>query len=163
MSLFIERCCHFSPCRRYRYALRITWDIGPPQMFIGLNPSTADEYRDDPTVRRCIDFSRQWGRGGLIMANAFAFRATDPRDMFREAEPIGEKNTWQYLRDLAANCAGKPIAAWGRNVKKHPRVKGRQEAIMSALMLDCLGLNRDGTPVHPLYLAKDTQRIPFNY
>ena len=36
-----------SPCRRYRYALWRRWGDGPPAMFIGLNPSTAD----DPTIR----------------------------------------------------------------------------------------------------------------
>ena len=61
-------------------------------MVIGLNPSTADETTNDPTVRRCIGFSRRWGFAGLEMLNLFAFRATDPRVMLRAFNPVGARN-----------------------------------------------------------------------
>jgi hypothetical protein len=71
---------NFSTCRTWRYTLTRQWSfVHPLAMFIGLNCSTADETQDDPTVRRCMGFARDWGYGGLLMTNLFAFRATDPR------------------------------------------------------------------------------------
>lgn len=72
----------FSDCRKYRYTLWRIWNESEPcVMFIGHNPSTADEKEDDPTIRRCINYSRDWGYGGLYMVNLFAYRATDPKDL----------------------------------------------------------------------------------
>ena len=74
----------FSECRKYRYTLWRRWDglfASGYAMFIGLNPSTADETNDDPTIRRCIGYARDWGYGGLCMTNLFAFRATLPKNM----------------------------------------------------------------------------------
>jgi hypothetical protein len=83
----------FSPDETWRYELRRVWDPTRPSMaFVGLNPSTADARHDDPTVRRCINFAKRWGFGGLIMLNAFAFRAADPREMMAAADPVGPDN-----------------------------------------------------------------------
>lgn len=89
--------------RKYRYTLTRIWDETKPKvMFIGLNPSTADETKDDPTIIRCINFAKSWGYGGLEMTNLFAFRATNPKVMKNEKEPIGKDNdTW--LKKLATD------------------------------------------------------------
>lgn len=176
MSLLTTRTCHFSPCRTYRYELRIIWDPSrKPQMFIGLNPSTADEENDDPTVRRCIDFAQRWGAGGLVMANACAYRATDPKAMLAfDGDRIGPENTIDYLEKLASGCINRPIAAWGKHaamVKCFLTVRGLGSAFvdrggfLTRFMgpLDCLRFNGDGSPCHPLYLPKDLKPIPFNY
>ena len=76
----MERGADISPCGRYRYSLWRKWGPGATCMFVGLNPSTADETADDPTIRRCMAFARDWGYGALCMANLFAYRATDPAD-----------------------------------------------------------------------------------
>lgn len=112
-DLFASSTARFSPCRRYRYELWRRWDVptAPFAMFIGLNPSTADETADDPTIRRCIRFARDWGFGGLLMTNLFAFRATDPAVMKAEAEPVGPENS-AIIQSNACN-AGIIIAAWG--------------------------------------------------
>ena len=89
----IDRKTRFSPCRRYRYTLWRDWNPLLPDnvyaMFIGLNPSTADETNDDPTIRRCINFAKSWGCDSFCMTNIFAFRATDPKVMIAEPEPVG--------------------------------------------------------------------------
>lgn len=116
-------------------------------MIIGLNPSTADETSDDPTVRRCIAFARAWGFDALCMTNLFAYRATDPHDMKQATEPIGEEND-ATLRTMARR-AGVVVAAWGT----HGTHLGRDRAVRAALSsLHCLRLTKHGSPAHPLYL-----------
>ena len=88
----------------YRYALWRVWDDSVPQaMFIGLNPSTAEESNDDKTLRRCISFSKAWGYGGVCMANLFAFRATDPDDMKLARDPVGPEND-SWIIQLASEA-----------------------------------------------------------
>ena len=138
---------HMSDCRRYRYVLWRRWADGPHAMFIGLNPSTADETLDDPTIRRCIAFARDWGYGALCMTNLFAYRATRPADMLAQDDPVGSDNDG-YLRRLAAE-AGVVIAAWGT----HGAHGGRHKAVRAMLpTLHYLRLTKDGHPGHPLYL-----------
>lgn len=141
----------FSPCRRYRYELGRKWGSGAIAVFIGLNPSTADEMQDDPTIRRCIGFAKSWGCGQLVMLNLFAFRATDPAVMKAEVDPIGEGND-AALRKWASE--GKYlVAAWG----VHGTHKGRDQEVLKIMPdLQCLGLSREGHPRHPLYMKADS-------
>lgn len=163
IDLFTERTCHFSPCRAYRYRLSITWDQTKPiKMFAGLNPSTADEENDDPTVRRWIDYAERWGCGGILVANAFAFRSTDPRPMLRHSDPIGPENSIVYLNLLADLCDGNPIACWGTNAVKW-RQGARVKALREARQWDCLRITKYGAPEHPLYLKQTLEPIPWNY
>lgn len=84
MSLAVDGSASFSLDRVYRYHLwrRLKREGCGSVAFIGLNPSTADEQKDDPTVRRCIGFARAWGYDRVEMLNLFAFRAKDPREMY---------------------------------------------------------------------------------
>lgn len=156
------RRCEFSPCRAYRYTLWREWDMMNSEyaMFIGLNPSTADETQDDPTIRRCIDFSKQWGYGAFCMTNLFAFRATDPKDMKAQKDPVGPNND-KWL-ELCAKNAGVIVAAWGR----HGKHKNRQFDVLDMhflqFRLKSLGENSDGTPKHPLYLRRDSILLPYS-
>lgn len=145
----------FSHDRRYRYELWRQWEGRGFCCFIGLNPSTADENTDDPTIRRCIGFARQWGYGGLCMLNLFAFRATDPELMKREPEPIGVSNNATLARICSE--ASVVVAAWG----VHGAHMGRGLEVMRGILnLHCLGLTKDGFPKHPLYLPKDAKPHP---
>jgi len=148
----------FSPDRAHRYTLWREFDLTNSDFvqFIGLNPSTADEVQDDPTVRRCIDFAKRWGFGALCMTNIFGFRATDPRVMKAHPEPIGPDND-AWLARIAAG-AGLVVAAWGT----HGVFMDRGRAVQSYLHnLSCLGTTKDGSPRHPLYVRADTQPLPF--
>ena len=153
----ITRTAVLSTCRHYRYELWRRWDDSLPScLFVGLNPSTADETLDDPTIRRCVDFAQRWGYGSLCMANLFAWRATKPKDMLTAADPIGPDND-ATLKRLAAN-AGIIIAAWG----KHGTHLSRGFAVRALLpRLHYLKKNKDGSPRHPLYISKSAQPIPF--
>jgi len=148
----------FSHCRKYRYTLWREFecdDIFQPAQFfnsfaqfICLNPSTADENNDDPTVRRCIQFSKDWGYGAFCMTNIFGFRATDPNVMKAQDDPIGCDNTNQ-IREIAEH-AGIIIAAWGR----HGFHLYRQAQVLDALQpwkekVHCLGLDGMETGLHP--------------
>lgn len=154
-----DRSTIFSQCRTYRYAL---WrDFGGVvgegyAMFIGLNPSTADEVADDPTIRRCMAYAKAWGYGALCMANLFAFRATDPSDMKAAADPVGPDNDQHLLR--LARDADVIVAAWGTN-----GIYMGRDTVVRALVpnLHCLKKTNDGHPGHPLYLRSDLKPIPF--
>ena len=151
-DLLGDKGAEFSGCRRYRYALWRRWGDGPYAMFIGLNPSTADETTDDPTIRRCIRFARDWGFDALCMANLFAIRATDPKVMMASDEPVGPDND-VWLRRLSAD-AGIVIAAWGA----YGSHQGRDLIVLGMLPeLHHLGLTKLGRPRHPLYLRADSK------
>ncbi|MFL5350908.1 MAG: DUF1643 domain-containing protein [Hyalangium sp.] len=151
----------FSPCRTWRYLLWRYWDRSKPICaFIGLNPSTADETQDDPTVRRCIRFAKDWGYGALWMLNAYAFRATDPRDLKQVMGGMGAigPQTDTYLQQAAVNC-GIVIAAWGAHCPGSRQDEIRAMFAGAGKPLYLLGQTKDGCPRHPLYLRADTQPV----
>ncbi len=151
----MKRNAALSACRKYRYSLWRVWDSSRPYaMIIGLNPSTADETEDDPTIRRCIQYARDWGYGGLCMANLFAYRATAPEVMFAAEDPIGPDND-KWLRELAAQ-AGVVVGAWGNSGTFRNRSLDIRRMFPS---LKCLKLNASGEPAHPLYLPKSAVPI----
>lgn len=150
----MKRGAQFSDCRKYRYALWRTWDEDSHVLFIGLNPSTADENKDDPTIRRCVGFAKQWGFGGIYMLNLFAYRATNPKELFKAESPIGAEND-NYLK-MYFDKAGLHIACWG----VWGEFMNRGDEVISLLGKDnlkCLGLTKTDLPKHPLYLKRGTE------
>ncbi|HEU4641266.1 MAG TPA: DUF1643 domain-containing protein [Gemmatimonadaceae bacterium] len=145
----------FSLCRRWRYALWRTWDDETKRVaFIGLNPSTADEHEDDPTIRRCAGFARAWGYGGLVMLNLFGWRATDPREMRAVVDPVGPGND-AVLREYASNPeVALLVAAWGSDGGYLTRDRAVRN-LLAGHDLFTLGLTKSGKPRHPLYLPQD--------
>lgn len=143
--------------RKYRYVLSRIWDESKSMvMIIGLNPSTADETIDDPTIVRCIDFAKNWGYGGIYMLNLFAFRATLPKDMFSTENPIGDEN--DKFIEKYSKLSDKVICAWGNDGK----YKNRSEKVLSKIENKYyLKLNQTNEPAHPLYLRKDLIPIQF--
>lgn len=147
----------FSEDRVHRYILWRRWDKSKEfAAFIGLNPSTADETQDDPTIRRCIRFASDWGYGGLAMLNLFSFRATDPVDMKKAADPVGPQND-QHIKFITAR-AGMVIAAWGA----HGSYLNRGSIVRRMVAdLRILRLTKAGYPAHPLYLPKTLKPTPW--
>jgi hypothetical protein len=148
----------FSPDGLFRYTLWRQWDDENPEFvqFIGLNPSTATETDNDPTIRRCIGFAKLWGYGALSMTNLFAFRTTDPARLLKCSEPIGTKND-EYLL-AAAKHAKTIVAAWGTR----GGLLNRDEKVVRLIgKLQCIGVTKHGHPKHPLYLPKTATLQPF--
>ncbi|WP_142805393.1 DUF1643 domain-containing protein [Tepidiphilus sp. J10] len=141
----------FSPCKTYRYALWRRWSDAPPVLFVMLNPSTANESQDDPTIRRCISFAKQWGHGGIIVGNLFAFRSPYPTDLQTATDPIGPENN-HWLERLAKQSTA-VVGAWGNHGTLMNR--GQEVAALFPSML-CLGLTKLGQPRHPLYVPATT-------
>lgn len=146
----------YSDCERYRYRLTRTWAPGPRVLFVMLNPSTATEVQNDPTVERCERRARVLGFGGFAVGNIFAYRATDPRVMRAAAEPVGPGNDAAILE--LAGAADWIVCAWGSHgahLARGPAV----EVLLRRLgrPLYHLGLTRAGAPKHPLYIGYATQ------
>lgn len=143
----------YSDCEHYRYALTRIWDAaGTSVHFVMLNPSTATEVQNDPTVERCERRARALGHGAFRVTNIFAWRDTDPRKMRKADDPVGPANDATLLEGLA--WADQTICAWGT----HGEHLGRGVQIEAALRdtgtdLFHLGLSKAGHPKHPLYIA----------
>ena len=152
----------YSDCERYRYTLTRTWDDARGSvLFIMLNPSTATERQNDPTVERCERRARALGFGGVTVTNIFAWRDTDPRAMRAAQDPVGAQND----AAIAAACAraDRIVAAWGA----HGAHLGRGAAVRDLLAatgrpVHHLGLTRQGHPRHPLYIGYSVQPDPWD-
>lgn len=138
--------------REYRYTLTREWNEARDTLnVIGLNPSTADETQDDPTIRRCVGYAKRWGFGRLVMTNLFALRSTYPARLFEVADPIGPEND-TYLLDEARKATA-VLCAWGA----HGEIHGRGSAVAKRLaiakvLLNVFAFTQNGQPKHPLYL-----------
>lgn len=152
----------FSRDRVYRYTLTRMWDAEKPWgIFIGLNPSTADEDRLDNTLRRVIRYLDREGCGAMIVVNLFAFRATDPRAMLMAKDPVGEDNDhWINQVINYVTSEGPILCGWGTN----GNYLGRSREVLGTLPMDraCyLTMTKDGEPGHPLYLPSAAPFVPW--
>jgi hypothetical protein len=157
----------FSEDRVYRYRLDRRWDTATLATaartlnIIGLNPSTADEREDDPTIRRCISFAKAWGFGSLVMTNLYALRGTDPFVLRLQKasgrDIVGPENDHHLLK--AAREANRVVLAWGT----HGTLLDRDTRVIQMLAphveLWCFGVTYAGHPRHPLYLRRDTEAV----
>ena len=162
----IKRTARISKDEQYRYQLGRHWDRTQARktMFVMLNPSTANAFQDDATIRRCMNFADSWGCGGMYVVNLFALRATDPMRLLEAKDPVGPKND-SYLRGALVTALKKDwltVVAWGKNA---PRYRTRTFARMMAFgpPVWCLGVNADGSPRHPLRLSKFTPLERWSY
>jgi hypothetical protein len=158
------------PTGRYRYSLTRTWGErlrgmplveGGLVVWIMLNPSTADAEQDDPTIRKCIGFTKRWGYGGLVVVNLFAWRATDPRELRKIEDPVGRENH----AAIAEACDGASLimAAWGTKgwwLGRHGLMRSDLQHFGIA---HHLGLTKEGFPKHPLYVPYETKPERWDY
>lgn len=154
----IKRSAEFSPCRVYRYTLRREWDSSKPRMLcVLLNPSTADQYKDDPTNRKCLKWAMANGYGTLTFCNLFAFRSPYPDAMKVDLSPIGPNNSIVIQAEIRRHEI--VVSGWGNDGEHMARDR---EVLEFHDAWWCFGINyATGCPRHPLYMRDDTKLIPF--
>ncbi|WP_031292850.1 DUF1643 domain-containing protein [Leptolyngbya sp. Heron Island J] len=149
---------------QYRYCLTHTWQTLDQPIrqvtFIMLNPSTADAATDDPTIRACSQFAKRWGYNHLTIVNLFAYRTSQPSNLIKAANPIGQGNDSYLLK--ATETADQVILAWGN----WGNLSNRAQTVVDLLApyhhkLYYLVRNRSGHPRHPLYIKRTTQPKPW--
>ncbi len=147
----------FSEDRKYRYALWRVWSaIRPLLLLIGLNPSGANEIRNDPTITRGMVRADRTGFGGFLMANLYGYVSTDPNALLKAGDFIGEL-TDHYLKQMIA-MSGRQLCGWG---SFKPVVKRAPVVLAMIKEPYCLGVNADGQPKHPLYVAYDMPMVKY--
>lgn len=153
--IFSESTAELSEDKRYRYKLTRIWDKSKKMVcFVGLNPSTADEAENDPTVWKLVRSADSWGYGGIVIVNLFAVRTPSPQQMLREEEPIGVKND-ETLRAAADNAAyDKVIAVWGDDGGHKNRGSEVKKLFRQLWMLE---VSQSGNPRHPRFLPRDVR------
>ncbi len=173
----IRSSAHFSKCKQYRYILHRWWctkeeDINSV-MFLMMNPSTATEMVDDPTVKKCRMFAELWGFNHLMVTNIMAYRATNPKQLLTVDDAVGPDNLWfvrhHLLRQPPMNkmadlLAPAPflVCAWGRIPKKLQYAEDQVMEIVREFNPHVLRLNKSGRPWHPLYLPNNSVPVPWN-
>jgi hypothetical protein len=156
----VNKSAIISECGKYRYDLRRSWGDGDgiDVCFVMLNPSTADDEVDDPTIRRCMGFARDMGATSLTVRNLFAYRATDPKELARigPRQATGSDND-RWLRGIDSPII---VAAWGAWVPY-----GRDRTVMREIFrgrpVVALGVTKSGQPRHPLYLPASARPSPY--
>jgi len=153
----------FSTDRNYRYALWRIWNEDKPLvMFIGLNPSTANEREDDPTIRRVMRFAYDHGHGGFFMMNLFAWVTPYPHVLETTKDALGDADEWLEKVNLKCETVCFCWGAFGEpKDRQYIRLRARQiiDRYPAAM---CLGKTKTGHPAHPLYLPASTKMQPFN-
>lgn len=152
--LFEHGTAHLSPCGLYRYHLsRFTGINGSPRraVWVMLNPSKADAAIDDPTTCALREFTIRFRCTSFDIMNLYAWRATDPKELWRAPDPVGPDND----RWIAETCHGADVivCAWGSFGEKV-----RIASVLAQIPRPryALGVNKDGNPKHPLYVRRDT-------
>lgn len=168
-----DREARLSEDSRYRYILRRLRSgilAKGSITFIMLNPSTADANVDDNTTRRCMSFTFREGKSKLSIINLFAGRATEPTDLWKMDDPIGDPEnflTWEGVLRFSKHKEDRFVAAWGGSpisIAKKKLYDAQVEKITDLICrqyryeLYCLGKTSNGSPRHPLYVA-DNQRL----
>ncbi|RKS78167.1 hypothetical protein BDK61_3820 [Haloarcula quadrata] len=154
-----RRGAEFDKSREYRHRLWHVWDVRKPTVaFIMLNPSTANENENDPTLRRCIGFAKDWGYGSIEVVNLFDLCATNPDDLRDHPNPVSDQND-EYLQKVS-ETAELVVAAWGANGTLYNR--GLEVAKKLDVDLYALDTTKDGHPSHPLYQPTDTELESWN-
>lgn len=158
--LYLSRGAEFSADKKHRTFLWRRWDEKKPAiLFIGLNPSTADDVDDDPTIGRCIHFAYTWGYGALHMMNLFTLVTSEPEDLLTTTTPNCVAGYDAHLWNVGRFSA-RIIFCWGAFKEARERSK---QVIKMFPKAHCLRLTKHGHPWHPLYMPEEATPIPFDY
>lgn len=162
---YLASSAEMSACGRYRHSLTRVWEeVSYHCLFVMLNPSTADGAVDDPTVRKCVGFAKLLGHGAMTVVNLFDYRATDPAELYRanlRRDRLASADWRRHFERAVAGCE-RVVVAWGAHGKLYD-----QDLVVTRLLRDlgvepqCLAVNKDGTPKHPLYVGYNVAPKPY--
>ena len=155
----INRSAVLSIDEQYRYELRRWWGPGEIMAFVMLNPSTADAYKDDQTIKRCMFYARREGYDGVVVVNRYAYRCTQPTDLLKASDPNGPQNIEAWDKALTDHNVGMIVAAWGASTPKGLR-HSLAAAAWSTAGWYCLGKTALKHPRHPSRLSNDVELEP---
>jgi hypothetical protein len=160
-DLFMRRSAVISICKLFRYELRRVWNDGLPLLVVCmLNPSWADDEKEDMTLLALIHFATFWGYGGLLIVNQYAYRTASPKEMFKMgAAALGAENDAYFAAAVAYAKAngGKMLVAWGNDGEERTSSLAR-DIVAEGVTMICLGTTQSGAPKHPM--ARGKHRIP---
>ena len=143
----------FSIDKKERYSLKREWDKSKNKiLYIMLNPSKADDKKDDPTIRRLINFTKKFNYGGFLVGNIFTTITPNPKEIDK-SKGISGRNLEELLKLI--NTVDQIVYAWGNTTEEPQLLK---ELVLSP---KCFGKNFNGTPKHPLYLPKNSKLIAY--
>lgn len=152
----------FDDMENYRYRLIRVFEKPDVRraVFVMLNPSTADAFKNDPTVTRCCNFAKSWGYTSLEVVNIFALRSTDPKALYVHGDPIGPDNDFAILSAVRDPSVGIVVCAWGA----HGKLRRRGTLVRHLLRevddkVHYLSMTMEGQPGHPLYLKSTLEPI----
>ena len=152
----------FSDDKKYRWRLRRTMEnpVGGNVVFCGVNPSTAGAKVNDATITRLINFTGLWGYGSFSIVNAFSLVSASPKTLAEVVDPIGRETDY-WLRE-EFNNADLIVPMWGAIEKVPPHLRYRFDTVRRLIRdtgygCKVFGLTKNGHPMHPLYLGRDTQ------
>ena len=147
------RKAEFSIDKKERYSLKREWDKSKNKiLYIMLNPSKADDKKDDPTIRRLINFTKKFNYGGFLVGNIFTTITPNPKEIDK-SKGISGRNLEELLKLI--NTVDQIVYAWGNTIEEPQLLK---ELVLSP---KCFGKNFNGTPKHPLYLPKNSKLIAY--
>lgn len=159
-ELEIVRGAELSIDELYRYELRRTWGPGQIMAWVMLNPSTADAYKDDQTIKRCMFYAQREGYDGIVVVNRYAYRCTQPSDLLKATDPNGPQNIEAWDKALSDHRVGMIVAAWGASTPKGLRASTAAAGWPQAGWF-CLGKTASRHPRHPSRLGNDAQLVPW--
>lgn len=150
----------FSADRVYRYLLGRCWETLQPWLVVGmLNPSKAGAAKSDPTITRLLGFARRDHFGGLLVWNACALVATNPRELLIHPDPVGPRNREAIEAACGAPILAKVVVGWGRPLNRRIAQlveRARAEATVRRMIYRFGEPTKEGYPRHPLYIRADT-------
>lgn len=149
---------------QYRYKLKREIDkngsitIG----FIGVTPSTADDFFDDNTVKNWKVFAKNNNAKKMLVANVFGFRSTNVKNLPNAIDPIGKDNDASLLSII--NECDVLVPCWGSRKKFRVKLRPRLDIIMKRLLdsgkpVKVLGYTKTYDPRHPQSVSHKTELI----
>ncbi len=138
-----------------RFALGKSGDR--PLVIIGINPSIADAFQNDPTIRKIEEQLEVWKEfNGFLMLNLYPVREKKPERLPRFEKDLAIMNA-ALVRQLLKGINRPAIwAAWGDNFDADPFFAYCLREILSATVdfsiswRKCEKLTQKGNPLHPI-------------